>query len=51
MKVTSRIMKVWCHLVSQHCCLFVSYSGYHTSHPSSHFVVAGDRDAKKMYGS
>ena len=50
-KVTSRIMKVWCHLVSQHCCLFVSYYGYHTSHPSIHFVVVGDRDDENMYGS
>ena len=46
-KATSRIMKVWCRLVSQHCCLFVSYYGYHTSHFHCHVVVTGHRDGKE----
>ena len=50
-KVTSRISKVWCRLVSLHYGLFVFCYGYHTSHPSNCFVVAGDRAGEKMYGS
>ena len=50
-KMTSKLTKVWlCWFHSIVVCLFVFF-GYHTSHPSNHFVVVGDMAGERMYGS